>query len=87
MARLPDSSASYVVSLMPQRVVDELELKRHGYEVSIITPDYFVPFPDGTSLTLWGDMARDTENIDGCRRTTPRRGSRSTPTSSGSPSS
>ena len=57
------SSASYVVSLMPQRVVDELELKRHGYEVSIITPDYFVPFPDGTSLTLWGDMARDTENI------------------------
>ncbi len=26
-------------------------------------PDYFVPFPDGTSLTLWGDMARDRENI------------------------
>jgi phytoene dehydrogenase-like protein len=57
------SSASYVVSLMPQRIVDELELKRHGYDVSIITPDYFVPFPDGTSLTLWGDMARDRENI------------------------
>ncbi len=57
------SSASYVVSLMPQRIVDELELKRHGYDVSIITPDYFVPFPDGTSLTLWGDMTRDRENI------------------------
>jgi phytoene dehydrogenase-like protein len=57
------SSASYVVSLMPQRIVDELELKRYGYDVSIITPDYFVPFPDGTSLTLWGDMARDRENI------------------------
>lgn len=57
------SSASYVVSLMPQRIVDELELKRHGYDVSIITPDYFVPFPDGTSLTLWGDLARDRENI------------------------
>ena len=57
------SSASYVVSLMPQRIVDELGLKRHGYDVSIITPDYFVPFPDGTSLTLWGDMARDRENI------------------------
>lgn len=51
------SSASYVVSLMPQRIVDELGLKRYGYDVSIITPDYFVPFPDGTSLTLWGDMA------------------------------
>ena len=57
------SSASYVVSLMPDRVVAELDLKRHGYDVSIITPDYFVPFPDGTSLTLWGDMARDTANI------------------------
>ncbi len=57
------SSAAYVVSLMPPRVVDELELKRFGYEVSIITPDYFVPFPDGTSLTLWGDVARDAANI------------------------
>ena len=57
------SSASYVVSLMPDRIVDELELKRHGYEVSIITPDYFVPFPDGTSLTLWGDVERDAKSI------------------------
>jgi phytoene dehydrogenase-like protein len=57
------SSASYVVSLMPERIVQELELRRHGYEVSIITPDYFVPFPDGTSLTLWGNLHRDVENI------------------------
>ncbi len=57
------SSASYVVSLMPPRIVQELELKRFGYDVSIITPDYFVPFPDGTSLTLWGDLERDAENI------------------------
>ncbi len=56
------SSASYVISLMPQRIVDELELNRYSYDVSIITPDYFVPFPDGTSLTLWGDIARDREN-------------------------
>jgi phytoene dehydrogenase-like protein len=56
------SSASYVVSLMPERIVDELHLKRFGYDVSIITPDYFVPFPDGSSLALWGDD-RDTENI------------------------
>jgi phytoene dehydrogenase-like protein len=57
------STASYVVSLMPDRIVDELELKRHGYEVSIVAPDYFVPFPDGSSLTLWGDLPRDCENI------------------------
>jgi phytoene dehydrogenase-like protein len=57
------SSASYVVSLMPPQVVRELDLKRFGYEVSLITPDYFVPFPDGTSLTLWGDVERDAAAI------------------------
>jgi phytoene dehydrogenase-like protein len=57
------SSASYVVSLMPPQIVRELDLKRFGYSVSIVTPDYFVPFPDGTALTLWGDVTRDAEAI------------------------
>ncbi|GIU98206.1 MAG: FAD-dependent oxidoreductase [Actinomycetota bacterium] len=57
------SSAAYVVSLLPDRIVKELDLRRHGYEVSIIAPDYVVPFPDGTSLTLWGDLERDVRNI------------------------
>jgi phytoene dehydrogenase-like protein len=57
------SSASYVVSLMPPKVLRELELKRFGYAVSIVRPDYFVPFPDGSSLTLWGDVDRDAANI------------------------
>jgi phytoene dehydrogenase-like protein len=57
------SSASYVISLMPERIVRELDLRAHGYVVSIVSPDYFVPFPDGTSLTLWGDLRRDVENI------------------------
>jgi phytoene dehydrogenase-like protein len=57
------SSASYVVSLLPPRIVAELGLKRHGYRVSIVTPDYFVPFPDGSGLTLWGDTARDAAEI------------------------
>src|SRR5206468_11416239 len=57
------SGASYVVSLMPPRIVRELQLERHGYQISIIAPDYFVPFPDETSLTLWGDLSRDAENI------------------------
>jgi phytoene dehydrogenase-like protein len=57
------SSASYVVSLMPPRIVSELALKRHGYRVSLIDPDYWVPFPDGSALTLWGDVARTAEEI------------------------
>jgi phytoene dehydrogenase-like protein len=56
------SSASYVVSLMPPRIEAELQLARFGYRVSIVTPDYFVPFPNGSSLTLWGDD-RDVQEI------------------------
>lgn len=57
------SSASYVVSLMPPEVVTELELRKFGYRVSILDPDYYVPYEDGTSLTLWGDVRRSAEEI------------------------
>jgi phytoene dehydrogenase-like protein len=57
------STASYVVSLLPPRIVSELGLHRFGYRVSIIEPDYWVPYPDGTALTLWGDSARTAEEI------------------------
>ena len=57
------STASYVVSLMPPEIERALELRRHGYRTSIISPDYYVPFPDGTTLTLWGDVERDVAEI------------------------
>ena len=64
MARVPDLLGFLRGILMPDRgSSQELQLKRFGYEVSIITPDYFVPFPDGTSLTLWGDLDSDAANI------------------------
>jgi phytoene dehydrogenase-like protein len=57
------SSAAYVVSLMPPRVVQELELERFGYRVTVLDPDYWSPFPDGTSLALWGDVHKTAEEI------------------------
>lgn len=57
------STASYVVSLMPPRIVSELELKRFGYRVSVIEPDYYLPYEDGTSLTLWGDTGKTSQEI------------------------
>jgi len=57
------SSASYVVSLIPPRIVEELELHKFGYRVTVIDPDYYVPYPDGTSLTLWGDVGRSAREI------------------------
>ena len=52
------STASYVVSLMPEKIVTDLELRRHGYQVTVLEPDYYVPYADGTSMTLWGDAQR-----------------------------
>lgn len=43
------SSYSYVVSLLPEAVVRELELQRFGYKVHPMGP-YYLPFPDGSSL-------------------------------------
>lgn len=57
------STTSYVVSLMPPRIVEELELRRHGYATTVLAPDYWVPYDDGRFLALWGDPVRCAEEI------------------------
>lgn len=57
------SSASYVVSLLPPKIVSDLRLRDFGYRVSIIEPDYYLPYKDGTSLTIWGDAKRTAQQI------------------------
>src|SRR4029450_11448790 len=48
------TSLSYVVSLMPQGIVRDLDLHRHGYKVYPQGP-YFAPHARGTSLQLSSD--------------------------------
>jgi phytoene dehydrogenase-like protein len=52
------SPCAYVVGLLHERVVEELELARHGYAVTLCDPHLFVPFEDGSSFTEWGDRPR-----------------------------
>ena len=47
---------SYVMSLMPPTIIKELNLKRHGYDVTPFGP-YYQAFPDGTSITVYADDA------------------------------
>jgi phytoene dehydrogenase-like protein len=61
-ADLPDvnvSTYSYVMSLMPPFIIDELELRRFGYEVTPFGP-YYVAFPDGRAITVHGDDPKAT---------------------------
>ncbi len=51
------SSASYVVSLLQEPIVRELELERHGYHVYPID-GYFHPFEDGSYAFNWMDGDR-----------------------------
>ncbi|HEU4566239.1 MAG TPA: NAD(P)/FAD-dependent oxidoreductase [Gemmatimonadaceae bacterium] len=49
------STAAYVSSLLRPRIIRELELHRHGFELLPRTPSSFTPFPDGRSLLLGPD--------------------------------
>ena len=54
---------SYVMSLMPRRIIDELRLERHGYKVYPMGPSYYA-FPDGRSLIMTGvDASKDYESM------------------------
>ncbi len=48
---------SYVMSLMPDTIIRDLDLKRHGYKVFPMGP-YFQAWPDGRSLMLFADDAK-----------------------------
>ena len=45
---------SYVMSLMPPTIIDDLQLTRHGYRVHPMGP-YYQAYPDGGSLTIHED--------------------------------
>ena len=48
---------SYVMSLMPDTIIKDLSLVRHGYKVFPMGP-YFQAWPDGRSLMLFADDAK-----------------------------
>ena len=77
---------SYVMSLMPPTIIKELNLKRHGYDVTAFGP-YYQADPDGRSIKVYADDAARShdscaqfskKNSEPCRG--GRRGCRRSPT-------
>lgn len=58
------SSCSYICHLLQEKVIVDLELPRHGFEVYALEPARFHPFPDGRSLVVWNDHARTAAGIE-----------------------
>jgi phytoene dehydrogenase-like protein len=54
------SPCAYVVGLLDQLVIDELDLPAHGYRVTPADPNLWCPFADGTSFAQFLDNG-DTE--------------------------
>jgi phytoene dehydrogenase-like protein len=60
-----NSAASYTVSLLQRRVIEQLELARHGLRIVPRPIANFVPSQTGSGLMLHGDPARTREAIAG----------------------
>jgi phytoene dehydrogenase-like protein len=56
------TTLSYVMSLMPDRIIRDLDLERHGYRVHPVGP-YVVPFDDGRVMIDWEDNAKNHEEF------------------------
>jgi phytoene dehydrogenase-like protein len=57
------STGAYLTSLMQERIVRELELERHGYQVDAKDPAFFSVFPDGRHFFMWQDRAKTLAEI------------------------
>jgi len=57
------SACSYICYLLQSRIVEDLELRRHGFDVYQIDPARFQPFPDGSRLLFWKDIERTQREI------------------------
>jgi phytoene dehydrogenase-like protein len=57
------SPCAYVVGLLDDLVIRELELQRHGYRVLMADPNLWCPLPDGGSVALFLDRERTVAHL------------------------
>jgi phytoene dehydrogenase-like protein len=59
------SPCAYVVGLLDELVIRELELERHGYRVRVADPNLWCPLPDGSSVALFLDRQDTVAHLRG----------------------
>ena len=57
------STGAYLISLLQDRIVRELELERFGYQVLPKDPAFFSAYPDGRHLFFWQDEKKTLAEI------------------------
>ncbi len=57
------SRLAYSAGLLRPEIIAELELAKFGYEAHPFDPQFFLPFPNGDSMLLWNDAARNEKEL------------------------
>ena len=57
------SSCSYICHLLQRKVIDDLQLRRHGLHIYPVDPFRFQPFANGNYLLRWHDAAANEAEI------------------------
>ena len=58
------SAGAYTLSLLRPEIMRDLELARHGLEVSVHEPYLFAPQPDGRKVVTWSSRARTRKGLE-----------------------
>jgi phytoene dehydrogenase-like protein len=57
------STGAQLLGMLRQRIIDDLELERHGLRYHLREPEVFVPFPDGRHVFFYADAGRTMQSI------------------------
>ncbi len=57
------SSCSYICHMLQEKVINDLELRKHGLEIYEMDPVSFSPLPGGNHVMRWHDDDRTAESI------------------------
>ncbi len=58
------SPCAYVVGLLDELVIKELDLRRRGFECYVADPNLWVPFEDGSSFGQWLDDGKTQASLE-----------------------
>lgn len=58
------STFAYVCSLLQPHIIEEMELKKYGFDIRTLDPFAFNPLPDGRYLFEWLDQEKTAKEIE-----------------------
>ncbi|CAN5744096.1 NAD(P)/FAD-dependent oxidoreductase [soil metagenome] len=56
-------TCSYICYLLQDKVIEDMALREHGFDVHELMPYSFTPFPDGGALVSWRDKDQTTAQL------------------------